>query len=75
MTSPQEPGTLTLPDVTSILLPKNLPKFALTTTTKLEVTDSDGAHMICLENYAKAQLRTMLQIEQLLYIIGFEMVC
>ena len=55
MSFPQEPGTLTLPDITSISLPKNLPKFALTTTTKLEVTDSDGAQMICLEIFSKAQ--------------------
>jgi len=52
---PQEPGTLSLPDVTTISLPKALPKFALSTTTKLEATDQDGATMICLEIYSKAQ--------------------
>ena len=50
---PQEPGALSMPGVTTISLPASLPKFALTTTTRLETVDQDGATTICLEIYSK----------------------
>ena len=51
---PQSAGHIDGVPQTALYLPKGIPSFAVTTTTTLRVTSSDGSNMICVKLMTKA---------------------